>query len=137
MGQPSTIYKPGRLNYVWNYLGTTLKEFKAKLLGYRVYTAIISQSGTSDPIATVLENTLGQDIAWDRTSIGQYQASSTGLFTYSKTTINSSQTDNANQGITATYYNTSNTLVVATFDYAGSPQDGVLSESLIEIRIYN
>ena len=27
MAQPPTIYKPGKLNYVWNYLGKTLKDF--------------------------------------------------------------------------------------------------------------
>jgi hypothetical protein len=31
MGQPSTTYKPGKLNYVWNYLGKTLKEFAEKI----------------------------------------------------------------------------------------------------------
>jgi len=34
MAQPPTIYKPGKLNYVWNYLGKTLKEFAAVLSTY-------------------------------------------------------------------------------------------------------
>lgn len=34
MAQPSTIYKPGKLNYVWNYLGKTLKDFAAALSTY-------------------------------------------------------------------------------------------------------
>ena len=136
MAQPSTIYKPGKLNYVWNYIGTTLKEFKAKLLGYRTYTAIISQSGTSDPVAIVLENNLGQDIVWTRLNTGFYKGSSTGLFTNSKTTINSSQTDDNNLGITATYYTNLNDVYIVTYDYTGAPLDGVLAKSFVEIRVY-
>jgi hypothetical protein len=34
MAQPPTIYKPGKLNYVWNYLGKTLKEFSEALTTY-------------------------------------------------------------------------------------------------------
>ena len=34
MSQPSTIYKPGKLNYVWNYLGKTLKDFATALFPY-------------------------------------------------------------------------------------------------------
>ena len=34
MAQPSTTYKSGRLNYVWNYLGKTLKDFAAALSPY-------------------------------------------------------------------------------------------------------
>lgn len=35
-------------------------------LPYKVYTALLSQEGTNDPVATVLENTLGSDIVWKR-----------------------------------------------------------------------
>lgn len=42
MAQPPKIYKPGRLNYVWNYLGKTLKEFAAALSPY------LSGGGTVD-----------------------------------------------------------------------------------------
>jgi hypothetical protein len=39
---------------------------------YKVYTALLSQSGTDAPVATVLENTLGGDIVWTRDMAGQY-----------------------------------------------------------------
>jgi hypothetical protein len=42
MAQPSTIYKSGKLNYVWNYLGKTLKDFAAALSPY------LSGGGTVD-----------------------------------------------------------------------------------------
>lgn len=39
---------------------------------YKVYSALITQSGTNTPVATVLENTLGLNITWVRNSVGQY-----------------------------------------------------------------
>lgn len=41
---------------------------------YKVYTVLLSQSGTDDPVATVLENTLGEEITWIRTDVGTYEA---------------------------------------------------------------
>jgi len=37
---------------------------------YKVYTALMSQNGTSNPTVTVLENTLGE-IDWVRTGTGE------------------------------------------------------------------
>lgn len=39
---------------------------------YKVYTALLNLSGTDDPVATVLENTLGSDIIWKYTQPGIY-----------------------------------------------------------------
>ena len=39
---------------------------------YLVYTALINQSGTDDPTAVVLENTLGFTVYFDRTIAGTY-----------------------------------------------------------------
>ena len=44
---------------------------------YKVYTALLNQSGTNDPAATVLENTLGYDIVWSRLNAGGYIATAT------------------------------------------------------------
>jgi hypothetical protein len=41
---------------------------------YKVYTALLTQTGTSAPVATVLENTLGEEIIWVRNDVGDYQA---------------------------------------------------------------
>ena len=47
---------------------------------YLVYTALLSQSGTDDPVATVLQNTLGGTVAWTRAAAGQYSGTKTGAF---------------------------------------------------------
>ena len=58
---------------------------------YDVYTAIINQTGTSAPVATVLENTLGGTVVWSRNSAGDYTCTLSGAFTLGKTTINPDQ----------------------------------------------
>ena len=72
MAQPPTIYKPSRLNYVWNYLSSTLDAFKAKLLGYRTYKAFLTQTGTDAPVAAVVENTLGLSLTYEYDGVGTY-----------------------------------------------------------------
>jgi len=51
---------------------------------YKVYTALLSQSGTSAPTATVLENTLGGTVVWTRDGAGIYHATLTGAFPANK-----------------------------------------------------
>ena len=41
---------------------------------YKVYTALLTQSGTDAPVATVLENTLGGTVVWIRSEAGAYTA---------------------------------------------------------------
>lgn len=53
---------------------------------YLVYTALLSQSGTDAPVATVLENTIGA-VTTDRSSAGSYSMLSDNLFTANKTII--------------------------------------------------
>ena len=44
------------------------------LNGVKVYRALLSQSGTDDPVALLLENTIGA-IDWTRNDLGRYTAS--------------------------------------------------------------
>lgn len=69
----NTIPKKG-INYLWNYLSSSLDNFKARLLGYRTYKAMLSQTGTDAPIATVLENSLGIQVTYEYDSVGTYFA---------------------------------------------------------------
>lgn len=47
---------------------------------YLVYTALLTQSGTDAPVATVLENTLGGTVTWSYVGAGSYRATLTGAF---------------------------------------------------------
>ena len=48
---------------------------------YKVYTALLTQTGTDAPVATVLENTLGYNIVWSRLNAGGYLATATEFAT--------------------------------------------------------
>lgn len=54
---------------------------------YSVYTALLTQTGTDAPLATVLENTLGGTVVWTRQSPGRYIGTLAGAFTVDKTFI--------------------------------------------------
>src|SRR5688500_2623877 len=54
---------------------------------YLVYAALLTQSGTSAPVATVLENTLGGTVVWARSAGGIYTGTLAGAFTADKTAL--------------------------------------------------
>lgn len=102
---------------------------------YKVYTALLTQTGTSAPVATVLENTLGATITWSYVGVGQYYATaSSAVFTASKTAgilSNSSSTGiNAFVNISTTVFNTVTTS-------SGAAADNQLFKNMVEIRVYN
>jgi hypothetical protein len=55
-------------------------------VGKKTYKALLNQTGTNAPIATVLENTIG-NIVWGYTAEGIYTATLTGAFTANKTIV--------------------------------------------------
>lgn len=102
---------------------------------YKVYTALLTQTGTNAPVATVLENTLGATITWSYVGVGQYYATaSSGVFTENKTTgilSNSSSTGiNAFVNISTTVFNTVTTI-------SGNGINNELFKNMVEIRVYN
>ncbi len=56
-------------------------------LSYNVYTAILTQSGTDAPVATVLENTLSGPLGWSYSSTGIYRATLAGEFSNSNKVV--------------------------------------------------
>lgn len=127
--------------------GSTVKataQDVADLAGapYLVYTALLTQSGTSAPVATVLQNTLGGTPVWSRNTTGTYTITLAGAFPVGKTvcflTVNN---------------NDANGRIVVDINYAGAPNanargfviqnattntnaDGLAALSCIEIRVY-
>lgn len=61
----------------------TIEEIAESARPYKVYTALLTQTGTDAPVATVLENTIG-DIVWTRDGAGRYQGTLVGAFTRDK-----------------------------------------------------
>lgn len=73
------------INKLKSILKRLLTSSDANALPYKVYSALLTQSGTDAPIATVLENTLGGTVAWRREAVGVYYGTLVGAFTKDKT----------------------------------------------------
>ena len=102
---------------------------------YKVYTALLSQSDTDAPVATVLENTLG-DIVWSRINSGEYLATLNGVFLEDKTDVRI--TANTGQGnTTITNIQSVDSVYVALSDSTDDLSDELLRLTPIEIRVYN
>jgi hypothetical protein len=111
-------------------------------LGYTVYTALITQTGTDAPVATVLQNTTGGTIVWTRNSTGRYLATISGAtYTANKTAILlTSGSASATDGRFLKVEDSGNTTVQAFYNFdtsANTAQDGIIAGSMIEIRIYS
>jgi hypothetical protein len=106
---------------------------------YKVYTALVSQTGTNAPTATVLENTLGGTVVWSYASVGQYTATLTGAFTVNKTTvfINHAYAGSGNNTSLQGGSTNVNTANIRVKNYQGTPFDGEINGASIEIRVYN
>ena len=106
---------------------------------YKVYVALLIQSGTSAPVATVLENTLGGTVVWGYGSAGIFNGTcSIGAFTENKTIgfigSNANFTTN-NQQIGL--MRSSNTNISLQTYISGVQTNGVLNYCVVEIRVYN
>ena len=112
----------------------TWGQVQAAARPYKVYTALLTQTGTNAPVATVLENTLGGTVVWTRTGIGIYNATLNGAFTTNKTIIFISQ-PTYNWYETISWLNTN--ILNSNTRKAGVLSDDVFSNSSVEIRVYN
>lgn len=101
------------------------------------YVALLTQSGTNAPTAIVLENTLGGTVVWTRDDVGYYIGTLSGAFTTDKTVVYtqirdfSSSIECFSQGENTVFIDTAY-LNAGAF----SEQDGILSNTFIEIRVY-
>lgn len=122
---------------VMTYTSNGWRAAAAAGANYLVYTALLSQSGTSAPVATVLENTLGGAVVWTRDSDGTYLATLSSAFPSTKTFLSCgslvSTDDPANQPTAQFWRLDSDTLKFITY-MATTPSD--LWNACVEIRVY-
>ena len=104
---------------------------------YKVYTALLSQSGTDAPTAVVLENTLG-DIVWSRSEEGVYVGTLTGAFKEGKTfLISKFKTNSTDDPSSYSISDAGVNAVYVTSESSDVLQDGILYSTPIEIKVYN
>ncbi len=102
---------------------------------YKVYTALLSQSGTNAPTAIVLENTLGGTVVWTRTGTGNYTAALTGAFTSNKTAFFINTYLGA-YSVGVQYGSVNNFLIDTRVASTNTFTDGLLVGNTIEVRVY-
>lgn len=120
---------------------------------YDVYSAKLTQTGTSAPTAVVFENTLGLSVVWTRTGVGRYEATCTGKFTLGRTQIFYNYCGDTNINNDKKFFftvdglgnhnNSSNKILFDTYSTSNSGfRDGLVDGSdddfiSLEIRVYN
>lgn len=65
----------------------------------RKYVAKISQAGTSDPVASVMLNTLCGTPVWTRQETGRYLCTPTGAFPAGKTVVTTPHMDDWQESV--------------------------------------
>ena len=116
------------------YDGFQLYEALLRTKPYKVYSGIISQTSTNDPVVVVHENTIGS-IVWTRASAGVYRATLTNAFPVTNQVwkvISGLQSGNT-ASITSL---DQDRMTVTSYDTTGSPADDLLSLVGFEIRVY-
>lgn len=114
-------------------------EYAANPSGKKVYKALLSQSGTDAPVATVLENTLGGEVVWSRVGIGLYDCVGINLFPINKTLKQLTLGYTWEMDSAAAWYsnNTNDGFTIATMqDDLTAFSDNVLENASINIEVY-
>ena len=140
--------------YTWQYnnqpidvltqdIANILVDNGISVLPYKVYSALLMQSGTNAPVATVMQNTLGADVVWTRESAGVYFGTCTGQFIADKTIIFSQ----GNTSLIDMIYPSINslpddvTIETGKLDVTNPNfpiySDNILGNTFVEIRVYN
>ena len=107
----------------------------------KVYLALVSQSGTGAPTATVLENTLGESVSFTRSNVGLYLISGDSGFNIDKTMKQfAAGAASSDQSVTATFTIPSggpNAGKIEMYIFINnSRSDSALSRSALEILVY-
>jgi len=118
--------------------GGALRKFDVDNLSgggvpYTTYVALISQSGTSDPTAVVLENTLGGSVTLARAGEGTYTITKTGAFLAAKTWYTCQWQSDGGGGSNGVFVRRTDDDTIRIDVPDG---DGILNALPIEIRAY-
>lgn len=102
---------------------------------YKVWSALVSQSGTNAPTAVVIENTLGT-ITFNYVMTGRYQILSSNLFTNNKTIITGNNVNSGNGETAAFDLGGPSFCSILTRNGPVTAND-CLNSTFVEIRVYN
>lgn len=104
--------------------------------GVKRYVALMTANGLASPDVIVLENTLGNTIAWTRDTNGIYLGTIAGGFDPLKTALFiSSNLDPVGPTITYIYVETNQVKIVVSLT-DGTTQDDVLDNASVRIEVH-
>lgn len=113
------------------------------IVPYKIYTALVTQEGTNDPVPVVMQNTIGE-LEFVRDDVGQYKIiSSEGKFTANKTVFIIGGPDGADanllDGVLSTSMSENVPSQIKFFSNTGGGPgaDHNMHSRYIEIRVYN
>ena len=123
----------------WTQTDNQAVDFIKNKPAYKIYRALLTQSGTNAPVATVLENTLGGEVACSYNFTGEYFLTLSGAFPANKLFIPYKShyiTQSGDDG-NFIYKNRVSDDVISLSTYVSdSPSNDVLSSYPIEIIVY-
>lgn len=130
------------LKNIYSKIDEIIKKLNDSGPKYKVYTALLTQTGTDAPTAIVLENTLGGDLTWSRSSDGIYEATLSGAFSNQNKFYCTLFSQISQTRYLEVYWNNNDSFGVATVELSSYGGVGVYSDDFlfnqpIEIRVYN
>lgn len=104
---------------------------------YKRYVALLSQTGTDAPTATVLENTLGGTVVWSYIDVGVYLATLAGVFVENKThCVAGNNTSGFLLFGKSGDIPGADSILLQTTDGNGTATNAFLYQTAVEIRVY-
>ncbi len=132
--------------YTANTIGNTIQFYtigggiiNSGSNGVKVYKALLTQTGTNVPVATVLENSLGGAIVWSRDSQGFYIGSLVGAFPNELKVFSLlGMQKNDNDVLFQQGWNDADSIYIATYKVDGGTvlADSLLINTSILIEVY-
>lgn len=117
---------------------------------YKVYTALLTQSGTDAPVATVLSNTIGEVPIWSYSDIGLYLLTLPNAWVSNKTVIIPPSNANNTGGAVSSFMQVFGVAINSTsvikltvgkmdtgYGVIQGSDNYLYSPNKIEIRVYN
>ena len=102
----------------------------------KVYKALLTQTGTAAPVATVLANTLSGTPVWSYDYVGGYILTLASAFPTGKTLMYISTKNTGSQSCVIAEGDGLNTILVDTVDLSGTGVNGVLTATSITIEVF-
>ena len=104
---------------------------------YKVYTALLTQTGTNAPVATVLENTLGYEPIYTYGNVGNYGITLNNALFGKIVIVEQYKKMIIQNKIVESYVDNDDFIVLQSRDLTEVPADNILSDDKIEIRVYS